>query len=201
MGVQIPDLPTWAKPQVTAYLQRLADQRGLSVHTVDAYRRDLAQFFDYCDRACVSSISDVKRRHCRRYLAFLDARSYSRRSMSRKSSSVRSFYGDAVRREIVEVNPFDGVTRLKLDRPLPHALPARTVSSAIDMIDRSTPVGLRDRALVETLYATGLRVSELASLDVDDAGDDTVTVVGKGNKTRRVPIGRPAQYAMDVYLN
>ncbi len=196
----MPDIPVWAKPQVMAYLQRLTDQRGLSVHTVDAYRRDLAQFFDYCDRAGINSISDVERRHCRRYLAFLDTRLYSRRSMSRKSSSVRSYYGDAVRREIVEVNPFDGVTRPKLDRPLPHALPARTVSHAIEMIDTSTPVGLRDRALVETLYATGLRISELASLNVDDAGDDTITVVGKGNKTRRVPIGRPAQDAMGVYL-
>ena len=190
----------WATSQVTAYLRRLTDQRGLSVHTVDAYRRDLAQFFDYCDRAGVTSISAVERRHCRRYLAFLDTRSYSRRSMSRKSSSVRSFYTDAVRREIVNVNPFDGVTRPKLDRPLPHALPVRTVTKAIDTIDTSTPVGLRDRALVETLYATGLRVSELASLNVDEAGEETVTVVGKGGKTRRVPIGTPAQDAIEKYL-
>jgi len=98
------------------------------------------------------------------------------------------------------VNPFDGVTRLKLDQPLPHALPVRTVAHAIELIDTSSPVGLRDRALVEALYATGLRISELASLNVDDAGSDTVTVVGKGNKTRRVPIGKPAQDAIDTYL-
>lgn len=198
--MEIPVVPVWAEPQVKAYLRRLTDQRGLSAHTVDAYRRDLAQFFDYCDRAGIQSIADVERRHCRRYLAFLDTRSYSRRSMSRKSSSVRSFFGDAVRREAVETNPFAGVTRLKLDKPLPHALPARTVSSAIALIDTSTPVGLRDLALVETLYATGLRISELTSMNVEDAGEDTVTVVGKGSKTRRVPIGRPARDAMDAYL-
>ena len=182
------------------YLNRLADQRGLSDHTVDAYRRDLSQFFDYCDRVGVNSISDVERRHCRRYLAFLDTRSYARRSMSRKSSAVRSFYSDLVSREVVDVNPFDGVTRPKLDKALPHALPTRTVNHAIELIDTSTPVGLRDRALVEALYATGLRVSELASLRIDDAGGDTVTVVGKGKKTRRVPIGKPAQDAIDAYL-
>ncbi len=198
--MEVPEIPVWAKPQVTAYLKRLTDQRGLSAHTIDAYRRDLAQFFDYCGRAGVDSVDGVKRRHCRRYLAFLDTRSYARRSMSRKASSVRSFYRDAVKRETLDVNPFDGVTRLKLDQPLPHALPVRTVAHAIELIDTSSPVGLRDRALVEALYATGLRISELASLNVDDAGSDTVTVVGKGNKTRRVPIGKPAQDAIDTYL-
>lgn len=198
--MEVPDLPTWAERQVSAYLSRLSNQRGLSVHTVDAYRRDLSQFFDYCDRAGITSISDVERRHCRRYLAFLDTRSYSRRSMSRKASSVRSFYGDAVRRDAVEVNPFEGVTRPKLNKPLPHALPIRTVNHAIELIDTSTPEGLRDRALVETLYATGLRISELGSLSVKDVGADTVTVVGKGKKTRRVPIGRPAQDALDAYM-
>jgi len=198
--MDVPDLPTWAERQVSAYLSRLSNQRGLSVHTVDAYRRDLSQFFDYCDRAGITSISDVERRHCRRYLAFLDTRSYSRRSMSRKASSVRSFYADAVRRDAVEVNPFEGVTRPKLNKPLPHALPIRTVNHAIELIDTSTPEGLRDRALVETLYATGLRISELGSLSVKDVGADTVTVVGKGRKTRRVPIGRPAQDALDAYM-
>ena len=198
--MRVPEVPAWAEPQVTVYLRRLIEQRGLSEHTVAAYRRDLAQFFDYCDRSGVDSISEVERRHCRRYLAFLDSRSYARRSMSRKSSSVRSFYGDAVRREVVAVNPFDGVTRPKLDKPLPHALPSRTVGHAIDLIDTSTPVGLRDKALVETLYATGLRISELASLNTRDTGYDTVTVVGKGQKIRRVPIGKPAQEAIDAYL-
>jgi len=198
--VRVPKVPAWAKPQVTAYLKRLTEQRGLSDHTVEAYRRDLAQFFDFCDRAGVASIPEVQRRHCRRYLAFLDTRSYARRSMSRKSSSVRSFYSDAVRRDVVDKNPFEGVARPKLDKPLPHALPSRTVGHAIELIGTSTPVGLRDRALVESLYATGLRISELASLDLRDAGGDTVTVVGKGNKTRRVPIGKPAQDAIDAYL-
>ena len=70
--VEVPETPRWAHPQVAKYLSRLSDQRGLSPNTIDAYRRDLAQFFDYCDRAGVTTISDVDRRSARRYLAFLD---------------------------------------------------------------------------------------------------------------------------------
>jgi site-specific recombinase XerD len=198
--VRIPDLPGWARDHVEAYLARLTDQRRLSRHTIDAYRRDLAQFFDYCDRSGVGGIGAVDRLLARRYLAFLDTRGYSRRSIARKSSVVRVFYADAVTRGLVGANPLDGVRRPKLDRPLPHALPARGVAAAIESIDQASPEGLRDRALVETLYAAGLRVSELVSLTVDDVKGDSVTVVGKGGKARLVPLGRPAQEALRRYL-
>ena len=190
----------WVKPHVAGYLDRLRDQRGLSSHTTDAYRRDLAQFFDYCDRSGVSSIRLVERTHCRRFLAFLDTRGYSKRSLNRKASAVRSFFADAVRREIIELNPFEGITKPKLDRPLPHALSSRMLDHGIEAIDTKDPVGIRDRALIETLYATGLRISELASLTVRDAEGDFVTVTGKGGKMRTVPIGRPAQEAIKAYL-
>lgn len=198
--MRVPELPSWAEKTVDPYLSRLTDNRGLSVHTVDAYRRDLRQFLDWCDRAGVLELADVDRRHCRRYLAFLDTRGYSRRSIARKTSAARAFFSDSVRRGLIDSNPFEGVTRPKLDKPLPHALPARSVQHAIEAIDTSTPAGLRDKALVEAIYATGLRISELASLRVSDLGADTLTVVGKGNKTRRVPIGKPAQIAVDRYV-
>jgi len=198
--VEVPETPGWVQSQVTKYLGRLSDQRGLSVNTIDAYRRDLAQFFDYCDRAGVASISDVDRRSARRYLAFLDSLGYSKTTTSRKASAIRAFYGDAVLRGITPVNPFDGVSTPKLDKPLPHAIPSRAMTAAIDAIDTSDPIGLRDRAVVETLYATGLRVSELASLRVRDVSGDTVVVMGKGGKVRMVPLGRPAQRALERYL-
>jgi len=193
-------MPTWAQSAVGDYLTRLADQRGLSTHTIDAYRRDIAQFFDYCDRGGLEAISDVDRRSARRYLAFLATLGYARTTTSRKASSVRAFYSDAVVRGLVAVNPFHGLSTPKLDKPLPHALASRTMAAAIESIDTSHPVGLRDRAIVETLYATGLRVSELASLRVGDVSGDTVTVRGKGAKVRTVPVGRPAQRALGLYL-
>ncbi|REK09574.1 MAG: recombinase XerC [Actinobacteria bacterium] len=199
--MRLPDLPDWAAADVDDYISRLRDQRGLSEHTLEAYRGDLAQFFDYCDRAGVESIQSVERRHARRYLAFLDTRQYSRRSMSRKASSVSSFYTDAGRRGTVASNPFENVSRPKLDRPLPHALPSRHLVSAIDAIDDSTPIGLRDAAIIEVLYATGLRISELASLTLDDVGKEVLTITGKGRKGRRVPIGKPAQEALEAYVN
>lgn len=182
------------------YLERLVEQRGLSPNTIDAYRRDLAQFFDYCDRGGVGSVAAVDRRAARRFLAFLDTLGYSRSTTSRKASSVRAFYTDAVQRGLAPVNPFDGVSTPKLDKSLPHALAARSLASAIESIDTSEPAGLRDRAIVETLYATGIRVSELASLRVRDVSGDTVTVKGKGGKMRMVPLGRPAQRAIERYL-
>jgi len=193
-------MPDWAARPVDGYLDRMRDQRELSPHTLEAYRRDLAQFFAYCEDEGVDSIGAVRRQHARRYLGSLSAQGYSKRSMTRKASAVRSFYNDAGRRNSATVNPFEGVSRPRLDRPLPHALPSRTVVHAIETIDPTTPEGLRDRALIDTLYSTGLRVSELASLSVDDVGGDMVTVVGKGRKTRRVPIGRPAQESVRRYL-
>jgi site-specific recombinase XerD len=199
--VRTPEIPSWAAEVVEGYLARLQDQSRLSPHTVAAYRRDLAQFFDYGDRSGIRSVTEVDRTLSRRFLAFLDTRGYTRRSMTRKASSVGAFYRDGVRRGLWEANPLEGVRRPKLDRPLPHALPARALAHALDRIDTTTPVGRRDRALVETLYATGMRVSELVSLQVDDVGSDTVTVVGKGGKSRVIPVGRPAQQALSAYLS
>lgn len=185
---------------MSEYLLRLTDQRGLSPNTIDAYRGDLSQFFDYCDRLGITGLEGVARAGARRYLAFLDTLGYSRTTISRKASSVRAFFSDAVTRGLTAANPFEGVSSPKLDKPLPHALPARSMAAAIELIDTSDPRGLRDRAIIETLYATGLRVSELASMRVDDADGDTVTVRGKGGKTRVVPLGRPAQRSLERYL-
>ena len=196
----LPDVPAWACEPVDSYLNRLTTQRGLSENTIAAYRRDLAQFFDYCGRSGLKGVAEVDRRNARRYLAFLDTRGYSRRSIIRKASAVRSFYHDAGRRGEMPSNPFEGVSRLKLDKPLPHALPTRTVIGAIESIDTGTPKGLRDRAILDTLYSTGLRVSELASLKTGEASSDMITVVGKGDKARRVPIGRPAQESVRRYV-
>lgn len=193
--------PAWADVRVEDYLARLETQRGLSSHTIEAYRRDLAQFFEYCGRSGVNDVSAISRQRCRRFLAYLDTRGYAKRSIARKASSVRAFYGDAVRRGEMEVNPFQGVASPEPGRRLPYALPSRSVVAAIEAIDTSDPIGTRDRAIVEVLYATGLRVSEIAGMKLSDTGGDTITVVGKGNKTRLVPLGAPAQEAIDRYVN
>ncbi len=198
--MELPPTPDWAAGVVAGYLARLDDQRGLSENTIAAYSRDLGQFFDFCDRNEVTSVSQVDRRLARRYLAFLDTRGYSRRSISRKAAAVSGFYIDGGRRGELANNPFESVSRPKLDRPLPHAISSRQMVGAIEALDTTEPVGIRDAAIVETLYATGLRISELASLRIGDVGGDTLKVVGKGKKMRVVPLGVPARKSLQKYL-
>jgi site-specific recombinase XerD len=199
--VVIPELPEWAAGAVGDYLMRLSSQRNLSAHTIDAYRRDLSQFLAFCDRAGVTQVSAVDRSLVRRFLAYLDTRGYARRSVARKASSVRAFFTDQARRGLVDVNPSNQLGRLRRPRTLPHSLPERSVREILDGLDGRDPVALRDRALLEVLYGTGVRVAEAAALRVDDVrGVEFVRVVGKGSKERAVPLGRPAREALDRYL-
>lgn len=199
--VAIPELPDWARAPVDDYLMRLASQRNLSVHTLAAYRRDLSQFMAFCDRAGAADIAKIDRSMVRRFLAYLDTRGYARRSVARKASAVRSFFSDQARHGAVEVNPCDRLGTPRRPRTLPHALTGRTVRAILDGLDGLDPVSLRDRALLEVLYATGLRVSELASLQVDTVRDaEFVRVMGKGARERAVPLGVPAREALGRYL-
>ena len=198
---RIPELPEWAAQAVGDYLRRLGDERNLSSHTVDAYRRDLAQFLAYCDRAGLAGLGSVDRRLVRRYLAYLDTRGYARRSVARKASAVRSFLADAVRRGRLAANPAELMTQPRRPRSLPRALPQSLVRSLLEEIGGEEPSDLRDRALLEVLYATGLRVGELASLRMADvARGQFLRVTGKGGRTREVPVGDPARTALDSYL-
>ncbi len=197
----IPPIPPWADTAVEAYLDRARHHRRLSAHTVAAYRGDLAQFLAFCDRSGVASLAEIDRRHVRRFLAHLDTRRYARRSIARKASAVRAFFADATRRGELPVNPADQVARPKRPTSLPHALPQRTVREMLEKIEGDDPVTLRDRALLEVLYATGLRVSEVSGMTVGDVdGADRVRVVGKGGTERVVPLGIPAQDSVSIYL-
>lgn len=173
----------------------------MSPHTLDAYRRDLAQFFDFCDRAGVTAVAGVDRRLIRRWLAQLDTRGYARTSVARKASAVRAFYADALKRERVPANPADGLHRPKHAERLPSVLRPNAVAAVLDSIGGESPVDLRDRALLEVLYASGLRVSEVAALSVTDVrGRDQIRTRGKGGRDRVVPLGRPAQRAVADWI-
>jgi len=190
-----------ARPAAVKYLERLANERGLSPHTVAAYRRDLDQFLTFCERLEIVALSDIDRRAVRRFLAQLSTLRYARRSIARKLSSVRAFLADAARRGSIETNPAAGVQQPKKPATLPKAIPARSIAEALDRIDDGDPVGARDRALLEVLYGTGLRVSEVVALTLAEARDrDFLRVRGKGDRERIVPIGRPAVRALVSYL-
>lgn len=187
---------------VPAYLDRMVAERGLSANTVDAYRRDLAQFTAFCDRLGIERLEDVDRRAIRRFLAHLTTRGYARRSVARKASAVRALLDDAARRGMIESNPAAGVPQPKRPATLPKAVPAATLNRLLDDLVGTEPVDRRDLAILELLYGAGLRVSELASVRVQDvAGNDLLTVTGKGRKQRVVPIGGKAREALDAYLS
>ena len=193
--------PTWAADAATAYLERLRVQRGLSEHTIVAYRRDLQQFLAFAQRAGVERLDDIDRRLFRRWLALLDTRRLARTTINRKASAVRTFLADLTRRGVLRHNPAGSVTSPRRPSTLPHALPQRQIAAVFDSWTDTSPKGLRDRAILELAYATGLRVGELAQLSTDDLRHgDKLTVIGKGNRERTVPIGQPAQRAVQDYL-
>lgn len=197
----IPDLPAWAVPTVESFLERLEAERGLSAHTVAAYRRDLSQFFDFCDRVGLDSPGAVDRRVLRRFQAHLVTRRYAPATISRKVSAVRSFYRDAARRTEVEADPAAGLPPRKRPARLPRAIAAKRLGEMLDAIGGDEPADVRDRAILEMLYGTGLRVSELAALEIDDVqGVDLVRVRGKGDKERVVPLAGQARTWVDRYL-
>jgi site-specific recombinase XerC len=186
---------------VDSYLGRARDVRGLSPNTVEAYRRDLGGFVEFSERYGVVDVDAVDRKLVRRFLANLSTRGYAPRTIARKVSAVRAFLSDEARRGYIEANPAEGVKQPKIPSSLPKAIPQGALSGVLDQIDGSDPVALRDRALLEMLYGTGLRVSELASLTTASVTSGPfVRVRGKGSKDRTVPIPGQAMKAVERYL-
>jgi len=196
----IPEPPPWATAALSGFLGRAAAERNLAANTRMAYRRDLTQFFDFCDRLGIETVDGVDRRALRRWQAQLATRGYAAASISRKVSAVRAFFSDATRRDLVPVDPAIGLPTRKKPVRLPRALGAGALGAMLDALDGDDPVTLRDRAMLEVLYGTGLRVSELAGLTIAAVRSELVRVTGKGDRTRVVPLAGQARRALDRYL-
>jgi site-specific recombinase XerD len=175
--------------------------------TVDAYRRDLTDFIEWAERASLDGPAGVDRRTLRRYLAYLGTRRYARRSIARKASSIRRYFGWLARTGVLAVDPSSGLSSPSGEGRLPRVLKADELESLLDqppaIVDADPEhVRLRDDAVLELLYGSGLRVSELCGLRPEDldlpAG--AITVWGKGAKQRRLPITPPAVDAMAAWL-
>jgi site-specific recombinase XerD len=197
----IPATPSWVAPAVEGFLGRAAAERNLSPHTREAYRRDLAQFFDFCDRLGIRDLGWVDRQALRRWQAQLATRGLAAASISRKVSAVRSFFRDAARRDLIPVDPAIGLPGRKRPVRLPRALGAGSLGGMLDALDRGDPVTLRDRAILEVLYGTGMRVAELSALTTREVQSELVRVLGKGDKTRVVPLAGQARRALQRYLD
>jgi integrase/recombinase XerD len=182
---------------IRAFLDELQVERGLSPLTVAAYRRDLAQFADGAGSAWRSDPEPVR--------DFVNAlRRDGRRpsTQARKVAAIRSFYGFALREELATRDVASLLDAPKAGSYLPDVLSTDQVAAILDAPSAGDPVGIRDRAILELLYACGLRVSELTGLDTDrlDLPGLQVRVIGKGNRERRVPMGEEARERIHRYL-
>ena len=187
---------------ITSYLARLRVERNLSANTLRNYRTDLTHFFQWWERTEGSDPLAVTRPAFRRYLAALDADGVARGSVQRKVSTVHTFYRYLAREGVIAADPLRELRPPKKAKTLPRVLPETAISSLLAAPDLETNTGLRDRALLELLYAAGLRVRELTGLDVADVDlhEMTVRVTGKGNKQRIALFGEPAEQALRTYL-
>lgn len=179
-------------------------QRDASPYTVRNYRQEIIQFMDYLrTQEDVDDWEAVDRHVVRRYLAYLGAEGYVKASIARKLTEVRSFYKWMMNEGLVLENPLQAISTPKVEKRLPVFLSVEEVKRLLDAPDTSKPQGQRDRAIMELLYAAGLRVSELAGLNLGniDRAQREVRVWGKGRKERIVVLGEPAVRALTTYLN
>jgi integrase/recombinase XerC len=185
-----------------AFVAHLRDERGLSAHTVAAYRRDMTQFLQFAGRAGVTDPALVEPLLLRRFLALQRTRGLAAASIARKAAALRTGFRFLARRSLVADDPAAGLGVPRGPKRLPVVLKPRQVDRLLAGPDPVDPIGLRDRAILELLYATGIRVGELCGLRLGDVDltADTVLVLGKGAKQRVVPFGEPARVALLDYL-
>ena len=186
---------------ITAFLERAWAEQGLARQTLDSYRRDLDGLARWLRPGGISLLA-VQRQHLFDYLAARAERQYSSRSNARLLSSLRSFYSQQLRLGAMDADPTALLDSPKLGRSLPKALSETDVEALIRAPDIETAPGLRDRAMVELMYAAGLRVSELVGLPAAAVNlrQGVLRVMGKGSKERLVPMGEEAQHWLERYL-
>jgi integrase/recombinase XerD len=186
---------------VDEFVTHLRVERNLSPNTVKAYAADLASLLAWADREGVH-VLDADHRDLRRYLAELDRARYSKRTIARRLAAVRAFYRYLVMRGYATGSPAAVLSTPRLQRTLPAVAPEQLLTDLLAAPDTSMPLRLRDAAILELLYATGVRVSELSGLDVGDAdlAGGMIRVMGKGSRERVVPMHPAAVRLLRRYL-
>src|SRR5437016_4302964 len=179
------------------FLRHLALEKNASAHTVKSYREDLTQaleFFRTKLTGRAAGVSLLTTRLLRAHQVWLHEQGYAKTTVARRIAAVRSWCRFLCRQGVMDANPADGLRGPRQDKKLPHFLGEEAVQKLLDVPTAETPLGLRDRAILETLYSAGLRVSELTGLDLADLDLDAglATVRGKGKRERLALLGPPA---------
>jgi integrase/recombinase XerC len=186
--------------QLQNYLQYLAAVRQLSPRTVNSYQRDLNDYANWCASHDLMPWQNVNQQQIRQYVATRHRQGLSAKSLQRHLSCLRGFFRHQLREKHIQHNPVEGVRAPKQQRKLPATLDVDQMAHLLDMPTQS-PLDLRDKAILELFYSSGLRLSELAALDVGTLGNNRLLrVLGKGSKEREVPVGRMAIEAIQAWL-
>ena len=196
----IPSQPDELKALAEQFLTSL-EERGLSAGTRSAYGRDLGRYTDHLNVARITTPDDVSHGDVEAHAEALLKRGFSSASVARSTSAIRRFHAFLITRNLCGHDPTAGLDALTVERPPPHALSVDDARLLVDAASGAGPIPLRDRAILELLYAAGLRVSELIALQVSclDLAMRCVLVRGRGDRQRRVPIGRQAALWLDRY--
>jgi integrase/recombinase XerC len=190
---------------VSGFLQYLKIERNCSSLTIKSYGEDLDSIAEYFRDFAggIPQVGDITIASLRGYVAYLHECEYSRSTMARRLACLRSFFRYCCREQLVAANPAKALRTPRAGRRLPHFLSTEQVAQLLEAPPANQPLGLRDRAILETLYSAGLRVAELASLNVPDWNRDAdiLRVIGKGRKERVAPVGRYAAQALARWLD
>ena len=189
---------------VNAFLRHLQVERNASELTLKSYSEDFESFYDYLrERAGgVPAADEVSTRVLRGYVAYLHECQYARTTIARRLACLRSFFRYTTREGITDANPAKALRTPRVSRKLPHFLSTEQIAQLLEAPPANEPLGLRDRAILETMYSAGLRVAELVSLNVGswDREANVLRVMGKGRKERIAAVGRYAAAALDRWL-
>ncbi len=189
------------KREISEFLEYLRHERNASVHTIAGYRRDLTQFADYMSEKEIP-LRKADNIQIRGFMAHLHERKLKKSTLARKLAAVRSFYQFGVKKKWIAENPAKVVATPKQEKRVPSFLSEEEMASFLEVPASGKPLDLRDQAALELLYATGIRVSELVGINLEDVnfGERLVRVRGKGKKERLVPFGRVADNRLSTYL-
>jgi integrase/recombinase XerC len=190
------------KITLNLFIEYLQIEKNYSEYTIVCYKRDIEQFFEFMNEQVIERLDEVTYSDVRLYLTKLHDERQSSRSISRKISSLRSFYKFLLREKKVTENPFALASLPKKEQKIPNFLYEQELESLFHVNDLNTAIGQRNQALIELLYATGIRVSECCHIQLPDIDFSlsTILIHGKGNKQRYVPFGRFAKEALERYV-
>ena len=177
-------------------------EKKYSIHTVNNYKKVVLEYLEFLDKECID-IKDANNLVVRNYLRSLDKHNYSNKTLCLYISSLRSFYKYLLKNRVIKSNPMVLIKNPKLEKRVPKFLYYNELSSLFESIDTSTVLGIRDNLILEILYSTGVRVSELVSIKLSDINnfDKSITIFGKGKKSRIVLFGDTLESTLNLYLN